>query len=218
MVSLWGDRRARQGASSPPNVGALLVHFGADELQPLLAEDVAIYEGVDVFTISYEARTIADISARIALQKPAIVHLLATLSSEGSLTDETGDELGLHELMQAAEENGVGLFVIGSENRSGTLVEHAYGGEIMCLLAITERNRHYPGFMRSILIGLDRAPTLVRGVLIGLANASRFALAYEALARQGPDRVQEGRPLPGSIALCPNRKGGSILMRSVAQP
>jgi hypothetical protein len=217
-MSFWGDRRAKQGRSAPPNVGALLVLFGADELQPLLAEDVAISEGVDVFTISYEARTIADITARIALQKPAIVHLLATFGSEGSLTDETGVELELRELMQAAEENGVGLFVIGCENRSETLVEHAHCGETMCLLAITERNRHYPSFMRSILIGLDRAPTLMRGVLISLANASRFALAYEALARQGPDWVQEGRPLPGSIALCPNRKGGSILMRSLAQP
>lgn len=217
-MSFWGDRGARQGPSTPPNVGALLVLFGADELQPLLAEDVAIYEGVDVFTISYEARTIADITARIALQRPAIVHLLATLSSEGSLTDETGAELELRELVQAAEENGVGLFVIGSENRSETLIEHAYGGEIMCFLAITERNRHYQSFMRSILIGLDRAPTLMRGILTSLAHASRFALSYEALARQGPDWVQEGRPLPESIALCPNRKGGSILMRSLAQP
>ena len=204
-MGFLGSRKTKHEGSSSGDVIALVVRFGSDDgLGALLDEDVAIYEAARVGAVSYEAPTVADITARIALQRPVIVHLLATVNEAGLLSDDPGAELELRELMRTAEDSGVGLFIIGSENRFTVLRDHIYCRRTMSFMAITERNRHYASFMRGLLATLARNP--------------RFALAYAALAAQGPEALQEGQPLPGSIAICPQRKGGTLLLRSVAQP
>jgi hypothetical protein len=199
-----GGRRAKQGAAISREVAVLVVLLGStEELESLLEEDLAIYEATGLTAVSYEAPTVADIIARITAQRPVIVHLLATFTEAGLLSDADGADRELADLMQTAEDSGVGLFVVGSENRFRVLRDHIYHRRMMSFMAITERNRHYESFMRGILATLARNP--------------RFALAYEKLAPQGPESLQEGEPLPGSIAICPRTKGGTLLMRSVAQ-
>jgi hypothetical protein len=203
-VGLFGSQKKMPERAPLDSLLALVVLFGPERLKPLLAEDVAIYEESGFRTVSYEPPTLTDLTARIASQKPTIVHLLATFDGQGSLHDPTGAEVALYELMEVAENSGVGVFIVGSQNRSRDLVDYIHHVQHMSFMAITKRNRHYPTFMR--------------GLLGGLAYDPRFAVAFNELAMQGPGHLQEGKPLPGAFAICPRKKGGELFLRSLAQP
>jgi hypothetical protein len=187
----------------PAGFGVLPLLFGEDfDLTSQLDEDVSVYREAGLEIVPYKATAIEEVKNLIAEHKPQILHLLATFSNRGSLVDSSGGELSLGEMMTLSEEVGVRLFIIASQNKFDDIKGQITKAKIMNFLTIIDRNRHFTKFLKGIMTGLSKDPN--------------FAMAYVKLAPQY-SRGQQGLPLPGSIAICPAKKGKDLVLWSEAQ-
>jgi len=202
------DRLLRRAEATPElsraGDGVLPLLFGAaPDLESQLDEDVATYREAGVEVIPSKASSVAELRELIASRNPQVLHLLASFTGRGSLVDASGGELYLRELLSLSEESGVRLFIIASQNDFEHVKTQAAKSKVMNFLTIVHRNRHFASFLR--------------GIIAGLAKNQNFALAYVELAPQH-ESVQRGRPLPGSIAICPGKRGEKLFLWSEAQP
>ncbi|MHC4569882.1 MAG: hypothetical protein ACYTE3_29510 [Planctomycetota bacterium] len=204
MMGFLDIFRKKKEDLPPEGSGILAVLFGdGAELDSQFEEDVSIYRATGQTVPSYKVSSVAEIRNLLSSRKPALFHLHAVFTEHGSLVDSSNNELALEELMKLAEASGVRLFIVGNENKFDYITDHIYKSPIMNFLTILTRNRHFPAFLNGIIDGLSKDPN--------------FALAYVNLAPQD-ESAQEGLPLPASIAICPHRKYGTIVLWSNAQP
>jgi len=165
--------------------------------------DNKIYKELNADVETIKANTVDELINNISTKKPAIVHLVTKVTSEGQLTDKAANKLSLQKLMTTAEQSGTQLLIFASETKPDLL-----SGKIpkdlrsLNYMIIIERNKHYPTFLKGIMTQL---PT------------KSFAMAYVELAPQH-ESAQQGKPLPASLAVCPRQDAKSIVLWTEAQP
>jgi len=204
ILDLFRKKAESENNLPPAGFGLLPLLFGdSPDVVTEFDEDVSTYREIGVEIIPRRASSVQEIKQIISSEKPEVLHLLAFFTERGSLVDTSGDEVSLRELMTLSEDSGVRLFIIASQNEFNSIRDHIAKTRVMNFMTVTNRNRHFAPFLQGIIAGLSKSPN--------------FALAYVNLAPQH-ERAQEGLPLPGSIAMCPHKKYGHIVLWSEAQP
>lgn len=105
--------------------------------------------------------------------------------------------------MMRAEQMGVKLFIIATENNFEFIKDEIIASHTLNFMVITNRNRHFPSFLKRLLEGM--------------AVSYNFALAYVTVAPQN-QIAQRGLDLPGSIAVCPSKSGNGLVLWTEPQP
>jgi hypothetical protein len=204
IFDIFRSREKTTSEAPPEGAGVLPLLFGDDaELKEEFDEDASIYRENGLEIIPFQALTVQDVKDVILSRKPSIIHLLANFTDRGFLVDGRGGELALGEVIELAEGSGVRLFIVASQNSFDKLNTQIGNPRFVTVLTIIDRNRHFGAFLRGILAGLSRNP--------------HIAGVYVSLAPQHPE-MQVGLPLPGSIAICPTKKGKTIALWSNPQP
>ncbi|MFL6207669.1 MAG: hypothetical protein ACJ74W_02395 [Pyrinomonadaceae bacterium] len=204
ILDLFRKRETPETDLPPEGSGVLTLLFGSSpELLNQLNEDVSIYRETGLEIAPHKTDAVQEVQRIISSARPGILHLLASFTDRGSLVDASGGELFLKELMRLSEDSGVRLFIIASQNHFDNIKGQIAKTMAMNFLTLMNRNRHFGTFLRGIITGLSKDPN--------------FALAYVKLAPQS-QRAQQGLPLPGSIAICPAKKGKNLVLWSEAQP
>jgi hypothetical protein len=203
-MSFWDFLRKSKEVLPPAGSGLLpILLCGNTELDAQYEEDLSMYRETGLVVSSYKTSSVQEMIALLTSKRPELFHLLATFTDRGSLIDALGQELFLNDLMRQAEESGVRLFILASQNNFDHIQAKIHTSRIMNFLTILSRNRHFSTFLKGIVAGLSHDPN--------------FAVAYVKLAPQF-EEAQRGLPLPGSIAICPTKKKGGIVLWSEAQP
>ena len=183
--------------------GILVITFGND---PILIqagiEDAVLLSPYVGKTQSHNILKAEELLDVIQNETPEVLHLLAQVDEQSALEDANGTSLRLHDLMKHAEKMGVRLFIIANGNSFDHVKKDFYHSEVMDFLAITDRNKHFSVFLK--------------GLIERMSKTGSFAKAYVALAPQH-SKAQQGLPLPGSIAVCPTKKGKDLVLWSEAQ-
>jgi hypothetical protein len=196
------DRLFRRDTTPPPppftGSDVLVVSFGdAQPRSAELDEDVAVYREAGIEAAPNRTHTASELRQLVAARGAKVVHLVAAFDARGFLVDAGGGEVSLRELMTAAEQGGARLFICATGNVFEEIKDQVPEVKTMCVLTLLQRNRHHAAFLRGLLNGLARDPN--------------FAMAYVKLAPQA-ESAQRGRPLPGTIAICPGRQGGTLVL------
>lgn len=185
-------------------IGVLVIACGnKSKLEETYASDVQlISKWADKFW-SYIISNTSDLIQNIEKHKPQVLYLLSYFDSSASICDTSDEAVQLGYLMQRSEQMGVRLLIIGTENNPDNLKGGIVHSNSTSLMIITERNRHFSNFMESLITKM--------------AQNHHFASAFVDLAPQHHS-AQIGRPLPGSIAICPNVAGKGLVLWSEPQP
>jgi len=187
----------------PKGFGVLMLACGDNvEILGIYEHDAKLLSNRATEFWSHIALTSIEVIEYLEKYRPQVLYLVARFDTVGTLCGVSGASVRLGYIMKRAEQMGVRLFIIAVENDLEHLRNNIINSDSMNIMFITKRNRHYDVFMKALI---ER-----------MSISHKFASAYVDLAPQH-GTAQVGRPLPGSLAICPAETGKGIVLWSEPQ-
>ena len=189
---------------APEQQGVLVVVFGEDPIfESIVTQDRAILEPLTNKLVLARVSTESRFTLALKSARPEVLYLIGVFNDYGALEGSDKRLLPVARVMSLVQQLGIKLFITAAENDFQTLASGLKDVSSCQVMVVNGRNRHYPEFLQ--------------GLLERMGGGENFPQAYAALAPQN-EEAQKGRPLPGTIAICPDENGRKLILWSNPQP